>query len=362
MNYEKPGVNICATALNIYPELTIVYSRPLLSGTFRFLSLFLLVVFLVASELSAQGGYAGSVLRRGDSPAEAAMGGTLNPWSASPAILFRSGAALPFLESPGAFFSASILPTPQQAAQAGIATNLGKTGGIGFGITSYGIDNIERRSIDERSLGTISSRDMAITLAGGLKVGPGSIGGSLRYLRYDVEEVDGASWGLTMDISGTLAFREQLIFSVELANIAGEMNASYRNGLHESIPFETKFGATYVYPLKERSKSERIDPSGKMAVSMLRPRTYILATGDLRIAEFDESAIVAGAVEIVPIELAPEAALGFRTGLDSRGDFSFGFFVDAPIDIGKQPRISFASRRDYERGEFSTHAGLEFHF
>ena len=335
-------------------------SRPALSGVASFLFVFLAI--FSGTDLVAQGGYAASFLRRADSPAEAAMGGTLNPWSSNPALLFRNGAALTRLQHPGVFMSASILPDPQGAVQTGIATNLGQTGGIGFGITSYSIDNIDRRGIDGRSLGMTSSRDMALTMSGGLKIGPGSIGGTLRYLRYDVQSIEGASWGLTMDISGILTFREHLIFSMELANIAGEMNAAYRDGLREAIPYEARLGITYAYPLKEKSTAERVDPSGTMTTRMLRPATYILGTGGLRISEFDETLIVEGAIEAVPAELAPDAAVGLRAGLNSLGDMSFGFFLDAPIDLGKNPRISFASRRDYERGEFSIHSGLEFNF
>ena len=347
-----------ASELNTYPT-AIIMSRPALTGVPFFL---LLLLFLSSSELLAQGGYAGSFLRRADSPAEAAMGGTLNPWSANAAILFRSGAALTHLEHPSVFLSGSILPDPQRGLQAGIATNLGKTGGLGFGITSYSVTNIDLRGIDERPLGTTSSRDMAITLAGGIKIGPGSVGGSLRYLRYDIAELDGASWGLTMDISGTLTFREHLVFTVELGNIAGEMNASYQTSLREAIPYEARLGVTYAWPLKEETTPERLGPSGKVEMRKLRPRTYILGTGGIRISEFDEELIVEGAIEAVPVELAKDAGLGFRTGLNSRGDVAFGFFLDAPIDLGEHPRLSFASRRDYERAEFSIHGGLEFHF
>lgn len=333
--------------------------RPALSAVSFFL---LLLLFLSSSELLAQGGYAGSFLRRTDSPAEAAMGGTLNPWTANAAILFRSGAALTHLERRSAFLSASILPSPQKGVQAGVAANLGKTGGIGLGITSYSITGIELRGIDERPLGTTSSSDMAMTVAGGIKIGPGSVGGSLRYLRYDIEGLDGASWGLTMDVSGTLTFREHLIFTVELGNIAGEMNASYRTGLREAIPYEARLGVSYAWPLKEETTPERVDPSGRIAMRKLRPRTYILGTGGIRISEFEEELIVEGAIEVVPTELAKDAGLGFRTGLNSRGDLAFGLFVDAPIELGEHPRFSIASRRDYDLGEFSMHGGLEFHF
>lgn len=337
----------------MYRPATIVVRSLLLQA-----ALLLCFFFPVPSSLTAQG-YAGSFLRRGDAPAEAALSGTLNPWSASPALLFTNGAALTRMEGIGAIFSASILTAPQQTFQTGLAAGIGTAGGIGVGVTGYSVADIDRRLPDETSLGYTSSRELALTVAGGMKIGPGSIGGTLRYLRYDLNGVEGGSWGVTMDLSGTLAFRERLLFGVALNNVAGTMNASYRDGLHEKIPYEARLSTTYVHPLEERTVSERTDPSGAMRTRALRPHRYILATGEIRVGEYDESVILAGGIEAVPMQLSAEAGVGLRAGLNSRGDVSFGFFLDAPLDIGKHPRISFATRRDYDRGEFTLHAGLE---
>lgn len=336
------------------PATIIVRSLPLQAA----LLLCFLFFFSVLSDLNAQG-YAGSFLRRGDAPAEAALSGTLNPWSASPALLFTNGAALTRMEGIGAIFSASILTAPQRTFQTGLAAGIGTVGGIGVGVTGYGVADIDRRLPDETSLGYTSSRELALTVAGGMKIGPGSIGGTLRYLRYDLSGVEGGSWGVTMDLSGTLAFRERLLFGIALNNVAGTMNASYRDGLHEKIPYEARLSTTYVHPLEERTVAERTDPSGTMRTRTLRPSRYVLATGELRVGEYDESVILAGGIEAVPMQLSADAGVGLRAGLNSRGDVSFGFFLDAPLDIGKHPRISFATRRDYDRGEFTLHAGLE---
>lgn len=333
------------------PPTTIVVRSSLLLAAF--------LLFFFQSDLFAQG-YAGSFLRRSDAPAEAAMSGTLNPWGASPALLFTNGAALTRMRGVGAIFSASVLTPPQKTFQTGIAAKIGTAGGIGLGVTSYSVSDIDQRLIDETSLGFTSSQELAFTLAGGMNIGPGSIGGTLRYLRYDLSGVEGGAWGVTMDISGTLAFREQFLFAVALNNIAGTMNASYRDGLHEKIPYEARLSTTYVYPLEKRTKTERPDPSGMLRVQQLQPRRYILATGELRVGEFEEPAIVGGGIEAVPIQLSGDGGVGLRAGFNSRGDLSLGFFVDTPLDLGKHPRISFATRRDYDRGEFTLHAGLEF--
>lgn len=337
----------------VHPPVTIAIRSFLLPAV-----LFAFFPLLSQSSLLAQG-YAGSFLRRGDAPAEAAMSGTLNPWSASPALLFTNGAALTRLQGIGAIFSASILTAPQRTFQTGIAAPIGQVGGIGVGVTSYGVSDIDQRLIDETSLGFTSSQELAMTVAGGMKIGPGSIGGTLRYLRYDLSGVDGGSWGLTMDISGTLTFREQLLFAVSLNNIAGTMNASYRDGLHEKIPYEARLSTTYVHPLEKRTATERTDPSGTLHVRQLQPRRYILGIGEIRVGEFDQAIIVGGGIEAVPVQLSENAGMGLRAGINSRGDMSFGFFLDAPIDLGNHPRLSFGTRRDYDRGEFTMHAGLE---
>lgn len=348
------------------------YPRPRTSARFErrlplFSSVALFAVFFGLFSLPydvvfAQGGAPANFLLRGDSPSEAAASGTLNTWSPSPALVFRNGAALTRLDRIGFFFAASSLPAPQSASQFGVATNLGSAGGVGLGISSYGVDNIDRRFANGERKGMASSSDLAVVLSGGLKIGPGSIGGSLRYVRYDLSGEDASSWGATMDLSGTLAFEERLIFALEVNNVAGSMNASYADRLPVQIPPDARFGATYVLPLEERDTVERIDPSGHPSVRSLRPRTYVLATGDIRVGEETYDAPILGlAIEAVPALIAPNAGVGFRTGFNSRGDIAFGLFVDAPIDIGEQPRLSFGSRRDYDRGEFSMHFGLEFH-
>lgn len=335
-------------------------SDAIVSTLCKVLLLQALFVLVISPSLLFGQGYAASFLRRGDAPAEAAMSGTLNPWSASPALLFSNGAALTRVEGTGVFFSASALTPPQQSFQTGIATQIGDLGGIGMGVTSYSVSNIGLRLNNELPLGQASSREIALTVAGGMKIGPGSVGGTVKYLRYDLSGAEGGSWGLTMDISGTLAFREKLMFAVTLNNVAGTVNATYRDGLHEQVPYEARLSTTYVHPLEERTATERTDPTGLIRVRTLRPRTYVLATGEIRIGQFDESVIVGGGIEAVPVQIGPDAGVGLRAGANSRGDLSFGFFIDTPLDLGKHPRLSFATRRDYDRGEFTLHAGLEF--
>ena len=322
-----------------------------------------LISLLLVTQLSivafAQGGYAGSSLRRTDSPTEASMGGGLNIWSGGASLLFGNPAALTRLEGPSAAFAWSFLSPPQKSFQTALATSIGKQTGVGIGVTGYRVNEIDRRTITEQSLGLTSSQDLTVTVGGGLGIGPGSIGGSIRYLHYNLNGVDGSSWGMGLDLSGMMLFRERLALGFAINNIAGTVNASYRNGLHERIPTEVRFTSSYIHPLETRTITERTDPTGTLQQRRLRPRTYILATGELRIGEFDNEPTAGLGLEAVPFRIAPEATVGFRAGGDTRGDLSFGFFLETPLDIGDNPRLSFAGRREYERGEITLHVGLE---
>ncbi len=317
-----------------------------------------LLLLLFSTQLSAQGGYAGSALRRADGPAEAAMSGVLNIWSGGAGTLFGNPAALTRLRQPSVAFAWSFLTSPQKSFQTALAAPIDEFAGIGIGISGYRVSDIDRRTITEQSLGLTTSQDLAVTLGGGLGIGPGSVGGAIRYLRYDLNGIEGGSWGVTLDLCGMVVFREQLVFGVAINNIAGAMNATYREGLHEPIPTETRITTSYIHPLEERSVTERKDPTGTLVRRSLTPRTYILTTGELRY-DFIADPIAGIAVEAVPARIAPEASLGFRLGANSRGDISGGFFLETPLDIGDNPRLSFAARRDYERGEITMHVGLE---
>ncbi|MCB0711854.1 MAG: hypothetical protein KDD67_05960 [Ignavibacteriae bacterium] len=319
------------------------------------LTLFLL---LNSIPLFAQGGYAGSSLRRTDSPAEASMSGVLNIWAGGAGILFGNPAALTQLKQSSALFAFSFLQSPQKSFQSAIATPIDEFAGIGIGISGYRVSDIDRRAITEQSLGFTTSQDLAVTVGGGLGIGPGSIGGSIRYLRYDLSGIDGSSWGVTLDLSGMILFRNQLAFGVALNNIAGSMNASYREGLHERIPTETRLTASYIHPLEERTVTERVDPTGTLSRRLLPPRTYILTTGEIRY-DFLGDPTVGIALEAVPTRIAPDAGIGFRLGTNTKGDFSGGFFIETPLNLGDNPRLSFAARREYERGEITLHMGLE---
>ncbi|MCE2502827.1 MAG: hypothetical protein J4G05_02035 [Chlorobi bacterium] len=319
----------------------------------------LLLLILFATSTLAQGGYAGSVLRRADSPAEASMSGALNILSGGASILFGNPAALVRLEQPSVAFAWSFLGPPQKSFQTALGTNIGEYAGVGIGVTGYRVNDIDQRTIAEQSLGLTNSQDLAVTLGGGLGIGPGSVGGSLRYLRYDLNGVDGGSWGVALDLSGMILFRERFAIGFSINNIAGTMNASYRDGLHERIPTEVRFTSSYIHPFEARTATERTDPTGTLQQQRLRPRTYILATGEIRIGEFDDEPTAGIAIEAVPLHIAPEGAIGFRAGADTRGDISFGFFLETPLDIGDNPRLSFAARREYERGEITLHTGLD---
>jgi hypothetical protein len=319
-----------------------------------------LLLFLLSSfDLCAQGGSAGAALRGIVDPSEAALGGVVDPGSRSASALFNYSAALGQLDGPSVSFAWSFLNLPQSSFQTSIAAPIGSFAGIGIGVAGYNVRDIAFRDRDERPIGTGSSSDLIIAAGGSLAIGPAAVGLGVRYLRYDLHEFDGSSWGLTLDLSGTISFRERVTLGFALTSLAGSMNASYRDGLHEDIPGELRLSGSYVYPLTRNSRTVREDPLGRTRQEELDPPTYIKGIAEVRISDYEDDAILGIGIESVPFRIDAETGIGLRVGVNSRTDLSFGTFIDLPLGLGRNPRLSFSARNDHDRSGLTMHAGLE---
>ncbi len=309
---------------------------------------------------SQVGGYAGGFLRRPMATPEVAMAGIYSPWSPDASALFSNSASLSELEGPSGLASFSSLSFPQQAFLLGFGTNVGEFAGIGVGVDLYQVSDIPGRTFDERSLGTISSQDLAFMVGGGIGIGPGSVGATFRYLRYDVSSVEQGSSGYALDLSGTLTFQERIFFAASINNIAGMLSGTDDEGPREEIPLDTRLGVSYLIPLDERTETMRTDPTGLPRTRQLRPDSYVLIATEGRTSEVDSVIIFGAAVETIPVPEMADIGLGLRGGFNTLGDITFGFFFDTSFDVFDRLRLDLAIRREYQRGDITYHTTLHF--
>ncbi len=307
-----------------------------------------------AARAQSSGGYAASYLRRTLLAREIAMGGAFAPFAAGGSAIFSNSAALPGLEHQTALASLSILPNGERFRAFGYGMPVGSFAGISAGILGYGISDVQGYTADERPTGSIGSEDFAFSLGGGLTIGPGALGATVRYLRTTLSGTDGSASGYTVDLSGSLTLDDRYFFSLALNNIAGETK-----GPRELAPWNTRLGASYLLPMEERSESSRLDPSGIIRTRRLRPRAYLLLATEMRLGQYEAEPNYSLALEWVPVVTFP---IGLRGGYNTLGDFAFGFSYDLPVEFVNDLRIELAARRDYELGDISSHITISAAF
>jgi hypothetical protein len=305
----------------------------------------------------SQGGAAASYLRRSVLAQEIGMGGAFNPFAPDGSVIFSNSATLPLLKRPAVSASYSKLPLNQGFTLLGFGTGIGEFAGIGFGVMSYGISDVSRRNGGGQEFGTTGNKELALSVGGGLTIGPGSIGATVRYMRQDFTGTEAPSNGYAVDLSGTISFREQIFFAFSMNNIAGEMRATYDPGIHWQIPWDARLSGSYLLPLEEQTVPVRLDPSGIPSSRRVKPHTYLLGVIEGR-TQLDSVTVVSLAVEAVPVVLAPGFDFGLRLGWNSRSDLSAGFLVQLPVGFTDQLRLDYAIRREFELGDITHHVSL----
>lgn len=301
------------------------------------------------------GGYAGASLRVPQSAQEIALGGLQVPFAPDASSLFSNSSALSWLEHASVsmtFSSATLGVIGSGSISAAVPIGRFAAVAAGFTTTSSG----EQIGYDERRqrVGTFVDREFGFVAGGSLTIGPGSVGATLRMLRRDISGRALSNTGYAVDLGGTLAFADRFFVGATIANIAGEMVAG-ESTLRERIPWEARLNATYVHALEERTGTSRMDPSGTPTTNGMRPRTYVLATGGLRMAQTDSLPTIGLAVEVVPVTALE---LGFRAGINSQSDISGGFLYRLPVDFAKELRIDYAVRWNGAISDVTHHVGL----
>jgi hypothetical protein len=316
------------------------------SNTIRsIVTLGLLLLTSTLADAQWTGGYAAAFLNRSAFAQEVARAGTFTPFAPDASAIFSNAATLALLDRPSATFAASSAPLSQRSAALGIGMRIAQSGGIGVGVQHYGIGTIIQRDEAGRNIGTTGDQWLGVSLGGALKIGPGSLGATIRYIREDIGGVENGASGYAMDLSGAITFSQQFFFALGINNIAGEMVPSYTSGRHEQIPLDVRLGAAYLYSLEDRVVAARPDPTGIERKSQLRPSRYVLALAEARMLEVESDVRLSAAIETVPVDFVD---LGIRLGVNSAGDLTFGFLYRLPVDFTDELRIDYAIRRDYE--------------
>lgn len=298
-----------------------------------------LAVLLFAPTLRAQeiGGYAGAFLRRSAPAREIGIGGAFVPFRADASSIFSNSAALAGPAGWTGTGSVTFLANRETLFMAGIGRSFGAAG-VGLGVVSYGVDDVAAYSAAGQRIGLASSRDLALSAGAGLRIGPGAIGATVRYLRFDATGTEGTS-GYAVDISGTMQFegavdaRDWVFASIAANNIAGAQSGAFR-----PTTANVRLGATYVYPLgDDRMSVQRPDPTGISIRTRNFPDAYVLGTAEVRAAQYDPlpPAITIGFECATAIE---QGSAGLRAGFNSRRGISAGGFVrwqnDLLVDYG----------------------------
>lgn len=316
-----------------------------------------LLALATATAVYAQesGGGTGAFLERTVTPPEAGFGGIPFPFSNPASAIFRDGSSLTRLEAPIATVATSILSDGQNFYAAGIGVPLGSDGGVSIGVTSWQPGEYRSFTVDDRPTGTFTSNDIALSVGGGLSLGPASLGTTIRYLRSSLSGVSGGGSGYALDLSGSFLFLDRISMGFVLSNAAGELSWNDGAGPREQTPWRLRIGGGYVHPLEERFDTVRSDPTGLGRRRSLRPRTYLAGGLEGRVDEEANDGVIGLGVEYAP--LIEDLPLAVHAGIDSRGDFGVGFNVVIP---GSPCRLDFSGRHDYDLGRLTWHASLAF--
>jgi len=312
---------------------------------------------LLSSALRGQepGGSSGAFLERNASAPEASFGGIALPFSNETSAIFRDGSSLTQLEHPTVVLSASTHPDGQHLSGAGIGLPIGDDGGISLGITSYSVGDYRAFTADDRPIGTFSSSDIALSIGGGLSLGPASVGTTIRYLNSSLDGITGTGTGYALDLSASLRFLHRIVVGGVLSNAAGEMTWSGADVVREPLPWRLRLGGAYVVPFEERNALVRDDPSGRGEWRPLRPRSYLAAAIEGKFVRNGSDPVISLGIEWVPMADIP---LGLRGGGGTDGDLGFGCSYAFGFEPLRSVRLDIALRLDHDLGRVTEHASL----
>lgn len=304
------------------------------------------------------GGYAWSFLRRAQPARETALAGVCVPNTSGSGAIFNNGAALAFQRRTTATLSTSFLPLGQRLDMGGVAFGFDETAGLGVGVARYGVGNVKGYNAAGTYLGAVGGQDIAISVAGGMRIGPGAVGATLRYLRFDPQgtDLEGTS-GYAVDLSGTMAFdeviaeRDALMASAVIENLAGEQKGPSRPSASG-----VRLSGAYLYPLGHAPDVPvRTAPTGIPEVRRGAPTAYVMGVIEIRTPQYDPLPPSLG----VAVEWAlAEAPIGLRLGWNSATDLTAGFFIRWPADLV----IDVAATRDAPTSSVAGTTTLTFTF
>ncbi len=295
-------------------------------ATVLFALLFLGSLFAEGQSAFAQG--RSGALRLGiASTQEQATAGTLNPFSVAAADATLRPNLLAGLPSASASLGGSIRQYPFGAFSADLAVPLGDGIGVGAGLRFDGVSNIDFRDPSGSDVGEGAAGRLVVSAGAGLDIGPASIGGSLRLLYSQISDVDADRLGLAVDLSAGIGFADRLALALQINNVAA---ADRSESTAATIPADIRLAAAWRQPLESRSVTVRTGPIGIPVSEAVTPPRYISLLTEVRVAEFDDGLLLGLGFEAVPVAIGADLPIGFRAGLNSRGEIGGGLFLGIP--------------------------------
>lgn len=280
------------------------------------------------------------------SAAEGSFGSLLTLPRSSASDLFSNPVALQELGAPSVALGWSNLSSLSRRYSLTGATPVGENAAVAIGAEFAGVSDIDLRDRDEQRRGTGSTGVLSIGIGGSVGIGPGSIGGSVRYLLSTVSGADAETWGVALDLGGRVSFRERLTLSLLLKNVAGVVNASYRSGVHETIPVDARLGLSWTQPLEIERERVRLSPTGLQTEREIPPKRYIVLGAEVRSAPLDDDPVLGLGMEILPYQYELDRGIGVRLGASTRSEFMGGLFIDLPTLGTTDTRLSFGARNE----------------
>lgn len=320
-----------------------------------------LFFLLFVSRLSSQevGGGAAAFLRGEASPQRVALADAGVVTDDASMTLFGGSAILSRLRNPTAAAGGGTTPFKFGVAYAGFGMPVGEQIGLGLTVMSHSTGLMRAFDENEVERGSFEARDLAVSLRGGIGVGPGSIGATVRYLDGTTTDVTAAGYsGYTLDISGALAVGNGR-FSLDLENIAGEI-AGRGDGRRITVPWRTALAGAWLFPIEEAADEKR-DPATGLRQSSIVKRSYLALAATASIDADDTGPTLGAGVEYAPLVDLP---LQFRGGLTTVGDYALGLSIKLSHEIGIDQGVgaAFTVRGDHTLGGLSYHLMLSVEF
>jgi hypothetical protein len=233
--------------------------------------------------------------------------------------------------------------------------SVGDAGGLSLGVAQYSAGSFRGFTADDRFTGTMRNSDIALSLAGGISLGPAAIGATVRYLNSSLAGAAVAASGYAVDLSGSLSFIDRIVVGARVSNVAGQVDWAAPSNEREALPWQLRVGASYLIPLEEHYRTIRDRPTGIASRALERPKSYVAVAVQESLVQYGESGATDVGVAWAPSEEIP---LELRAGAGTVGDVGAGFGYTLHLSTFPRIRFDFSVRLDHDLSRPTEHVSI----